>query len=97
MAKGTTSFDEWLVDNDPTGHDELGALHDAVDSGQSTGLWNVSRRGESIIVMGPGDRTLVLPTVAARMAFLKELVKRTGQNELDAGAWAQQRRAMTKD
>lgn len=97
MAKGTTSFDDWLADSDPQGHEELGTLHEAVDSGRSAGLWNVSRRGERIIVTGPSGQPLVLSSEAARKAFLKTLAKHTGQNELDASAWAQQRRAMLKD
>lgn len=97
MGKGTTSFEEWLADSDPKGHAELGTLHEAVDTEQNTGLWNVSRRGGRIIVIGPSGQPLILPTETAKAAFLKALAKRTGQNELDAGAWAQQRRAMTKE
>jgi hypothetical protein len=43
MSKPTTSFQEWLADNDPQGHEDIYALYQAVSGRCDYGRYRVWR------------------------------------------------------
>jgi hypothetical protein len=48
----TTEFDTWLGENDPEGHEEIYALHEAVSNRETFSPWTVTTDGDRTFIEG---------------------------------------------
>ena len=82
----TTSFDVWLEENEPEGHEEIYALYQAVERRDDWGLYNVTNDGDRTFVKGPTS-TLLLASDKARKAFLTKVNALKDDKELNMESW----------
>jgi hypothetical protein len=89
----TSSFDDWLEQNDVEGHEEVYALYQAVEGRETFGNFEVSTEGGKTFIKGPAS-ILVLATNKARVAFLKTVEQLKGDDDLDMDSWYSFKRSM---
>jgi hypothetical protein len=89
----TSNFDAWLEQNDVEGHEEIYALHQALEGRKTFGNFEVTRDGEKTFIKGPAS-ILVLATNKARVAFLKTVEQLKGDDDLDMDSWYSFKRSM---
>lgn len=94
----TTDFVEFLNGVEPDGHQEVLALHTAVEKCSSFGIYDVkpaTGSGRWIVSAAHSDTGLLL-TAKSREAFLSHLT-RTYCGELDMESWCSLQHSATKD
>jgi hypothetical protein len=92
----TTDFETWLADNAPENVEEAFDLVRAAD-GKSEGVYDVSIKGETVIIKGRGDNSsLVLASPSVRSAFKKRLEAYKNDSDLDWDGAVELYRGMQK-
>jgi len=96
LSTSTTSFDDWMGNNKPDGHEDIYALYNAVAMGETFGTYDVVTDGDKTFIKGPVS-TLVLVSEKARNAFLKEVEGLKDDPEMDMESWYGFKVAISKD
>jgi hypothetical protein len=85
---GTTNFESWLDQADPDTTETIYGLYEAVSSETTNGIWNVSKRGNNIIVqVGNAKDALIIASSEAKNVFLNLVRERYMDGDDDAESW----------
>ncbi len=82
----TTSFDDWLSENDVEESEEIYALYEAVTNRKGDIAFEVTTAGEETRIKGPAS-TLLLATEKARKVFARKVNKMKRDDTLDMESW----------
>ena len=82
----TTSFDDWLSENNVEEPEEIYALYEAVTNREGDIAFEVTTVGEKTFIKGHAS-TLLLATEKARKAFARMVDQLKGDDTLDMESW----------